>query len=94
MSGGTTRAERGETIHARAALPCAICGTQIPAQALHSMPGATTDVLCGRCVSKPALHSRYWPRCSRRDHDLFDHPLHQRSRAAARAYITAERNTQ
>lgn len=88
---GSTRADQGEGINPRAVFRCVVCNDQIPAQALHSMPGNSADVICGRCVSKPSLHERYWPKCSRRDHDLFNHSLHHRRRAAALAFIT-ERN--
>lgn len=92
MTRTQARADRGETINPRHVLHCVVCGAQLPAQALHHMPGSSTDVLCGRCVERPTLHSRYWPGCGHPSHDLFSHPLHHRRRATALAFIT-ERNT-
>lgn len=92
MTGTTTRADKGEAINPRAVLQCVVCGARLGALALHSMPGDTSDVLCGRCVTKRSLHSRYWPKCDNHTHDLFSHPLHHRRRATALATIK-ERST-
>ncbi len=40
-------------------------------------------VLCSRCVEARALHARFYPACSERWHDLFDHPVVFGTRAGA-----------
>jgi hypothetical protein len=64
------------------ALRCDECGKRIGRRRLHFVT-ASAHLLCGSCLDKRQLHTKYYPDCPENWHDMYDHGGQLATRAAA-----------
>jgi hypothetical protein len=75
------------------ALRCDECGKRIGARRMHCVIN-DNNLLCVKCLSSGALHTKYYPECPEKWHDMQDHAVQFATRAAGWLVISGQRGDQ
>lgn len=68
------------------ALSCSVCRRTIGKRHSHHLTEGDR-VLCSRCMDDPQMHSRVFPDCPVRWHDMYDHAGSVGTRAGVAAHL-------